>query len=197
MKWFKIKKNNILKLIIFIIMLILFIYLGTRNYNVTILDNERFALEYKDISKNNCFIYKHSEEILDIIKNKSGIIFMGFSNNIWSHYYAEYLNEMASVNDVSEIYYYDFYKDRKINNKTYLKIVDTLQDYLIMNDVKESDITAPMVVIVKDSKIIYVNNDIAFLKGNKNPTDYFNDYERNILKAEFNVAIKEYLEEGK
>lgn len=190
------KKKNILKLILFIIMIYLFIILGTKDYTKNIADNEKFSLEYKDITKNNVFKYYNNEKTLELLNSKSGILFMGFKNNIWSHYYAEYLNEIAYINNIEEIYYYDFYKDRKLNNKIYLKIVERLKDYLKKSDEGVFNLEAPLVVIINNGEILYVNNDISTLKGNISPENYFNEYEENMLKISFDREFKNYLEKG-
>ncbi len=193
MKWLEKKKKNILKLILFIFMIYLFILLGTKSYDIEISDNIRFANEYKDISKNNIFIYTNENQVLEILNGKSGILFMGFSSNIWSHYYAEYLNEMGIQNGIKEIYYYDFYKDRQVNNKIYNQIVDKFKNYLPMKDSGYKELCAPIVTIVKNGEIIYFNNDICELKGDILPEDYFTDYQKNLVKNIFNTALQSYL----
>jgi hypothetical protein len=192
MKKESILKNGI-KLIIFIVMIILFIYFGTKDYEVKVTDNIKFSNEYKDISKNNIFVYAKEQEILDIFNNKSGIIFMGFSSNIWSHYYADYLNQIAILNGIDKIYYYDFKSDRELYNTTYASIVNKLVDYLEISDVGKRSINAPTIVIVKNGEIIYFDDEVTDIKGNVNPEDYFTDYKKNLLMANLDNAIKEYL----
>lgn len=185
--------ENIIKLFLFVVMLFLFIYLGTRDYKTTISDNLRFSNEYKDISKNNVFKYVGEHEVLEILNGKSGILFFGFPSNIWSHYYADYLNEVAIRNGITEIYYYDFKKDRTMNNVTYNNIVLKLKDYLVTTDLENRDLVAPTVVFVKSGSVIYFGDEIAYLKGDITPEDYFNDYQKSAVKLNFDVAIKNYL----
>lgn len=171
----------------------MFIYLGTKDYSVDIEDNVKFSNEYKDISKNNIYVYAKEHEVLEMLNGKSGIIFMGFSSNIWSHYYADYLNQVALTNGIDKIYYYDFKKDREMNNSTYLNIVKKLSDYLNVTDTGNSDLVAPTILIVKDGEIIYYDAEISTIKGNITPEEYFNDYKKNLLMANIDNAIKEYL----
>ena len=112
-------------------MVYLFAYLGTKEYKTEVTDNVRFSNEYKDISKNNLYVYANENKILDILNGKSGILFMGFPSNIWSHYYAEYLNEVALRYEIKEIYYYNFSKDRQMNNNVYNTIVNKLKEHLL------------------------------------------------------------------
>lgn len=191
------KNKKLIKTIIsffaFVIMIILFIYFGTKDYNIEVTDNVRFSNEYKDISKNNIFIYTKEHEILDILNNKSGVIFMGFASNIWSHYYADYLNEIAKTNEIDKIYYYDFKKDREMNNGTYVKIVKKLRDYLCMTDTGNFDLVAPTIVIVKNGKIIYYDDEVSQIKGEVRPEAYFTDYKKNLFMANLDNVLKEYL----
>ncbi len=186
--------KNIVSFIIFIVMIILFIYFGTREYDVKIADNVKFANEYKDISKNNIFVYTKGHEVLDLLNN-DGILFLGFASNIWSHYYAEYLNEVAIENQISKINYYDFKKDRELNNAVYLNIVNKLKDHLYVSDTDNIDLTAPTIIIVKNGQILYFDATTNQITANIKPTDYFNDYKINLLKTNLNHAIKQYLGE--
>lgn len=195
MKWFYKNKKSILKFVIFAIMIYLFAYLGTKDYHNDVSDNVRFATEYKDITKNNVFAYVNENKVLDILNGKSGIVFMGFSSNIWSHYYAEYLNEVAIKKQVQEIYYYDFLKDRKLNNKVYNQIVNKLKDFLNFNDSGSMDLCAPTVVIVKNGEITYFENEICALKGEVKPENYFTDYRKNLIKSNFGIAIQAFIGE--
>lgn len=191
MKWLVKKKINILKFLIFGIMIYLFIVLGTKDYKTDVPDNIRFSNEFKDISKNNLYVYVNENKVLDLLSNKkSGILFMGFSTNIWSHYYADYLNEVALENSIEEIYYYNFSKDRHLNNKTYALIVSKLKDYLTFDDSGAMDLKAPTVLIIKNGKILYFDDEITHLKGEIKPEDYFTEYRKNIVKSNFEKAIK-------
>ena len=147
MKFLK-NKRNIIKLFIFVVMVYLFAYLGTKEYKTEVTDNVRFSNEYKDISKNNLYVYANENKILDILNGKSGILFMGFPSNIWSHYYAEYLNEVAVRYEIKEIYYYNFSKDRQMNNNVYNTIVNKLKEHLSFDDNVNIDLSATTVVIV-------------------------------------------------
>ena len=100
-----------------------------------------------DASKNNLYVYANENKILDILNGKSGILFMGFPSNIWSHYYAEYLNEVALRYEIKEIYYYNFSKDRQMNNNVYNTIVNKLKEHLSFDDNGNMDLSAPTVVI--------------------------------------------------
>lgn len=186
-------KKNLIKLFLFIVMIYFFIVLGGKDYHTDVTDNVRFATEYKDISKNNIYKYIGEHEVMDILNGKSGILFMGFPSNIWSHYYADYLNEIAIYKGISEIYYYDFKRDRSLNNTTYHNIVNKLKSYLIFDDLGNVEIEAPTVVIVKDGTILYFDNEVQLIKGDITPEVYFTDYRKELVKSNFMKAIDTYL----
>ncbi len=193
-------KKNILKkticFILFIIMGYLFIYFGTKNYTKEVADNIRFSQEFSDVSENNLYKYINADQILDLINNQEdAIILMGFSSNTWSHKYASILNDVALLRKINKLYYYDFKKDRGLNVKTYNNIVKYLDDYLYINDTSEKDLSAPTIVIIKNGKILYFNNDIKTIKGNITADEYFDDYHKNLLINELDLAIKNYLGE--
>lgn len=186
------KEKKIIKFVIFAIMIYLFIILGAKEYHIDVEDNIRFTGEYQNVPKNNLYTYVNEDKVLEILNEESGIIFMGFPSNLWSHYYAEYLNEAAMNNQIKEIYYYNFFKDRQLNNKKYLMIVEKLKKYLVVNDRGERDIWAPTVVIVEKGNVLYFNNDMINIKGDIKPQDYFTDVRKNLLKNNFDVSIKMY-----
>lgn len=186
--------KKIISFFIFVIMICLFICLGTKNYNEEIADNLKFANEYKNVGKNNVFSYAKGHEVLDILNKKSGIIFMGFPDNLWSGYYAELLNEIVMANDLKKIYYYNFKADREIKNNTYLAIVEKLKDYLYITDTNINNLYAPSIIIVKDGKVIYYDDEISRIRGNVSPEEYFTDYKRNLFMANISNALSDFNE---
>ena len=188
--------KKIISLGLFAVMVYLFIYFGTKDYHLNIADNIRFSNDYKDISTNNIFKYAKSPEILDILNRRSGVIFMGFSSNIWSHYYADYLNEVGMASHIDKIYYYDFKSDRELNTNTYLSIVSKLKDYLYNTDTGKKDLFAPSILIVRNGKIIYYDDEVSMIKGNITPEEFFTDYKKNLLMENVRSALNEYLMEN-
>ena len=131
-------------------------------------NNKNFNEEYSLVDKDNVYRYINIDEVLDTF-NKSGIIFMGFKENIWSNYYAKYLNEVAKENNIKEILYYDIKKDRQTNNIKYKKLINLLEKYLMMNDEGNLYISVPYLVIIKDGKIMYTDNETSIINGNTTP----------------------------
>ena len=84
--------KKIISGIIFILLIIGFIYLGTRDYKKeTITDQEQFSNEFQEIDENNIFTYVNASKVYSTLRSGSAIIFMGYSTNIWAGYYANIL----------------------------------------------------------------------------------------------------------
>ncbi len=185
--------KKIISGIIFVILLIGFIVLGTKEYKTAEqTDNVIFSQEYEEIDENNIYTYTNASKVLQTLKGGNGIIFFGFKKDIWAGYYANILNEAAISLNVDEIYYYDFFEDRKNRNGTYESIVDLLSDYLITLDDGTKNIYSPSVVIVKDGKVVAFNDDTAIMRGKDLPEEYWTDYQKDIEKNKLITLINQY-----
>lgn len=188
------KVKRILQGLLFIIIIIGFIYIGTRDFNKDeVVDNERFDKDYVNVSKDNVFKYVSAVEVSAALKDNA-IIFMGYPENIWSGYYANILNQAAKDAGIKEILYYDFYQDRENKNATYQSIVLSLSNYLMTLDNGEQEIYAPSLVVVKNGKILAFDNETAFVKGNIEPKNYWTEYQIGIKYNNFLTMFKDYLE---
>ena len=154
-------------------------------------NNKNFNEEYSLVDKDNVYRCINIDEVLDTF-NKSGIIFMGFKENVWSNYYAKYLNEVAKENNIKEILYYDIKKDRQRNNIKYKKLINLLEKYLMMNDEGNLYISVPYLVIIKDSKIMYTDNETSIINGNTTPSLYWNQNNIDNFKDKINNYIVEF-----
>lgn len=184
------KKSSIMLIIIMAIIGAYLIY-NHFNKNENINNNKNFNEEYSLVSKENVYKYGNIDEVLDTF-NKSGIIFMGFKENTWSNYYAKYLNEVAKDNDIKKIIYYDIKKDRQSNNIKYKKLVNLLEKYLMMNDEGNLYISVPYLVIIKDGKIMYTDNETSIINGKTTPSLYWNQNNIDNFKDKINNYIVEF-----
>lgn len=188
------KFKRLFQVILFIVIIIGFIFIGTRDFTKkVVVDNERFDKDYVNVSKNNVFKYSDAVEIYSKLKSDNAIIFMGFPSNIWSGYYANILNEAAKDSGIKEILYYDFYQDRKNKNATYESIVLSLSNYLVTLDNGDKEIYAPTLIIVKDGQIIAFDSETSLVKGNITPEDYWTELQTGIKYNNFLTMFKEYL----
>ncbi len=179
----------------FIFLICSFIYLGTKDFNLPqtkLTDNEAFAMEY-GISKNNSFTYKTSKEIIDILKQGSGIILLSYPENKWSKNIAETLNSVGNENNIKEIYYYNFKKDKSNNNRFYVEITEFLKSYLPVIDMESIELRAPTVIMVKNGKILYYNDETSIVRGKETIEKYWTNERILNKKEEFQNAIKDFM----
>lgn len=193
-KMFKSRKQMVIYLLAFIIIISLFIYLGNKDYNKDVDDNVKFAQEFSIEDKDNVFKYTNHSQVYNIVSGNTGIVLMGHKNNIWLPYYANIVNDVAKEVGIDTIYYYDFLDDRNENNGTYEAIVNKLADYVTYNDVSKADLYSPTLVVVVGDEIIYYDDETAVMKGSISPDKYWNLFNVGMKKNELTVVFNEYIE---
>lgn len=172
------------KIIISLMLISAFILTGCQNKEKT--DAVKFKEEYENlnnqvvndkkyleltIDKKNPIKYKTAEEIVDIIKNKTGIIYLGYPECPWCRNAVPVLLEAAKQTGVNDIYYLNMYdiRDKKElkNGKVvtveegtegYKKILEALGDkasvYKDLNDESIKRIYVPLVIFVENGKVV-------------------------------------------
>ena len=125
----------------------------------------------------------------------TAVIFFAFPENMWSHTYADMLNEVAKYFGIEEIYYYNFKNDRSVNNSYYENIVDQLDAYLPTLDTDIKNLYAPTLVLVKDGEIIAYDDETSILHGSLSVNDYWTMEKQEEKKVEFGVYFQKFLEE--
>ena len=172
-KMFKSKTQMIIYLIVFCLLIYAFIYLGKKDYNVKLPDNERFASEFSMVSEDNVFKYVSAVDARMVSRKAKGIVLFGTKNE-WVDYYAYMVNKIAKEVGIKEIYYYDFTKNRKDNNGTYEDIVKNLSEYVTYNDKGVAEIYAPSLLVVSNDKVLLFDSETSFIKGKTTPSEYWN-----------------------
>ncbi|MBR1414096.1 MAG: hypothetical protein IJ574_05470 [Bacilli bacterium] len=191
------KKYRGRKIVIFIILLIGFIYLGTIDYSKDANDNEKFSNEFNLVSKDNHFEYISASRVTTIMKKEQGIILFGFSGNEWTNYYASILNDVANELKIDKVYYYDIYNDRRSNNADYERVVANLSNELLSNDLSVQEIYAPSLLVVANNKILAYDDETSYRTGNIKPSDYWSEYQKDLKKKTLKVILQNYLDEIK
>ena len=181
------KKNKKLYTIIGIVVLVLACSIGFYKVFTSIenkeTDAEKFASEYS-IDNDNVFVYKTLEEINKILKNGTGIVYLGFPECPWCKGYVPYLNEVAKKAKLDKIYYFNILKDRKNNTDDYKKTVELLKDYLKYDDEGNKRIYVPAVIAVNKGKIVGFDDETAAdTKGYKTPKEYWENEDLEGLKT--------------
>lgn len=173
----KIFKNNtqmVIYIILFALLLFGFIYLGKKDYRENISDNEKFSTEFNMVASDNIYKYVNATDVRMIAHGKKGIVLFGTKNE-WVNYYAYIVNKVAKSVGISEIYYYDFFKNRTDNNGTYEDIVNSLSDYVTVNDRGKKEVYAPSLLVVSNDKVLLFDTETSFVSGNITPSKYWSD----------------------
>lgn len=173
-------KKKILLFGIFLIVAVICAYIKIQNKDVT--DAIKFKEEYEslnskdykniDISKDNPIKYSNYEEVVEILENGTGVIYLGFPECPWCRNAVPVLLEAATETGIETIYYYNAYsiRDKKHlddngniivddeGTEEYKKLVELLYDnlgvYEGLNDETIKRIYFPTVIFVKDGKVI-------------------------------------------
>ena len=180
-----------------IFMFVAFIYLGTKDYNVPVKDfndQENFTKDF-GITNENIYDYKTASEILEIMNTGTGVIFFAFPENEWSHTYASLLNDVAKYYGLNEIYYYNFFNDRIMNNSYYENIVKKLNAYLPVLDNGTRNIYAPSMIMVKNGEIIAYDDETSILHGDVTVDDYWTYERQENKRVQLGVYFEKFLEE--
>lgn len=183
-------KKKIVYFILYGLIIISFIYLGSKDYNKVTYQNdaERFYEEY-NIPKDNHFIYIGSTELIRRLKNDNSVIFIGDKENEWSKEYANILYEIKNDIKVENIYYYDARRVKMLMNRNYYDIIKALEGNLIETDDSNNNLFTPSLYIVKDGKIVFHDSTSAVVNNEDLVTDFWAQPKREIFKQKLIEAI--------
>ena len=186
------KKKNILLItvIILVILLIIVAFLLFNKSETVESDAKTFASEYTLVGEDNIFVYRSAEEIINILKNGTGIVYLGFPECPWCQAYLPYLNDLAKDLHVEKIYYYNILEDRKNNTKEYQEMVKILSDYLQYDEEGNKRIYVPAIIAVNEGKIVGFDDETSLdTNGLDDPKEYWTDEEVKDLKSKLTGMI--------
>lgn len=187
------KKKRIMILVSVIILFmigVVSLVLFLKKEKKTVSDMEKFSAEYHEVAKNNVFVYRNIDEIINILEKGTGIVYLGFPECKWCQRYTKYLNEVAMDMGISKIYYYNIREDRKLNTENYQKIVSILENYLQNDEEGNKRIYVPSVIALKKGEIVGFDDETAWdTKGFETPDEYWNTDEVNDLKEKLEKMI--------
>ena len=129
--------------------------------NNEITDALKFAEEYTLVPDDNVFVYSDVDEIIDILENGTGVVYLGFPECQWCDLYVVYLNEVAKENGILEIHYYNIREDRSNNTENYQKIVALLEDYLEDDEDGNPRIYVPAVIFMNNGEIVGFDDETS------------------------------------
>lgn len=185
---------TLLAIVIVLVGVIIFLNIKKKNEDNSITDAKKFSEEYK-ISEDNVFVYRNSDEILKIMKNGTGVVYLGFPECPWCSAYVVYLNEVAKENHLDKIYYYNILEDRKNNTEFYKEVIKLLSGNLQYDDEGNERLYVPNVSFHVKGKII--GNDYETSKDThdlKDPKDYWTNEEISELKSTLTKYTKEVVD---
>lgn len=187
------KKKRIMILVSVIILFmigVVSLVLFLKKDKKTVSDMEKFSAEYHEVAKNNVFVYRNIDEIINILEKGTGIVYLGFPECKWCQRYTKYLNEVAMDMGISKIYYYNIREDRKLNTENYQKIVSILENYLQNDEEGNKRIYVPSAIALKKGEIVGFDDETAWdTKGFETPDEYWNTGEVNDLKEKLEKMI--------
>lgn len=187
------KKKNIILLVGAILLVIVFavgIILNLDNNPKEKTDGEKFSEEYTEVTKDNLFVYRSINQIINILENGTGVVYLGFPECPWCQRYTKYLNEVAKDMGIEKIYYYNIREDRTNNTDKYLKIVSILKEYLQYDEEGNKRIYAPSIITLKKGEIVGFDDETAWdTNGFSKPDDYWTEEEVKELKTKLEKMI--------
>lgn len=188
-------KKMILVLILSAIMLVLSI---SYKKEEIISDNIKFKKEYSEVSSDNVFVYKNIDEIIKIMENGTGVVYLGFPECPWCQEYVKYLDEVAKEVGINKIYYFNILEDRKDNTEGYQKIVSILEDYLQYDDEGNKRVYVPNVSFHIKGEVIGVDYETSLDTHDlTDPKEYWTEDEVSDLKETlYDLMMKVYSKES-
>lgn len=146
---------------------------------------DKFISEYTLLEENHVFKIINIDEAINILNNKTGIIFFCNPGSNWCQHYAKILDDTAIENDIENIYYVDIKDDRSINSNKYRKVVTIMQDYLDSDDTGNKRLSMPNLTFIKEGQIIANDNRTSLVSSDTTPEEYWT--RENILTFKNNI----------
>lgn len=182
------------KILLLIPIMFIFLLVGC-NKNEEETDSQKFAKEYTQVTDDNYFVYRNSEEIIKILEHGTGAVYIGFPECPWCQAYVPMLNEVADIEGLEKIYYYNILEDRKDNTDNYKKIVSLLNEHLQYDDEGNKRVYVPAVIVVSEGEIIGFDDETSYdTKGFEDPADYWTNEEVSDLKMKLTDMISQVVD---
>lgn len=158
-------------------------------------DSKKFASEYTQVQEYNVFTYRSEDEIIKILEHGTGIVYLGFPECPWCQAYVPILNEVADIEGLDKVYYYNILKDRQDNTEFYQKLVSILSDNLRYDEEGNKRIYVPAVISVVEGKITGFDDESSYdTLGFNDPKDYWTEERIKNLKLKLTNMISPVVE---
>ena len=159
--------KKLLKFIIFVLLIIAFIYFGTRNYKV----NNSKKVSEKNASSillNGNYVFdeiNHSKLLNKLSTKNDCIVYVCVDGNKLCTKYGLLIDEVAKTFDIKSIYYYDIKEDREKNNGTYQKIISKLSNYVLTDDLGKQNLYSPTLIFIKNGVVYSFDDSLSINHG--------------------------------
>ena len=191
------------KIIIGIIILLVLVAIGISLFFLfrdeeepEVSDAQKFASEYTQVTSDNVFLYRNASEIIRILENGTGVVYLGFPECKWCQKYVTYLDEVAKENDITRIYYFDILDERSENTEEYQKIVSLLEEYLPYDAEGNKRVYVPAVIVVDGGEIVGFDDETSLDTHDlDDPEEYWTEEEVNDLMDKL-ATMFDYVNDG-
>ncbi len=131
--------------------------------------------DYTMITGKNLLDNKSVDEIVNILNNKTGVVFICNPKSDWCQYYAYLLNDVAIDRGIDKIYYTNIAEERNMNSNKYQRLVNALKDYIYTDDTNTKRVYMPNMTVVKDGKILANDNETSIITSGITAQEYWNE----------------------
>jgi thiol-disulfide isomerase/thioredoxin len=221
------KKNIIINLFLLFLLITVTGCFNKKVEDKQLSDAEKFKEEYEtlngqensnnqkyleiNIDEKNPIKYSSADEIVDVIENKTGIIYLGYPECPWCRNAVPVLLEAAKQIGIDTIYYLNMHdiRDKKSldddgniiieeeGTEDYKKLLEALGDnasiYEGLNDDSIKRIYVPLVIFVKDGKIIKTHE--STVESQEDPYVSLDESQTKELLSIYKDAIHEMLDD--
>lgn len=140
------------------------------------------------ISEENPIVYAGFDEIMEILKNGTGIIYFGFPTCPWCRNIVPVLIDAAKEQNIDKIYYLDPSSIRDNGTDQYEQLKSYLSNYLEVNSSGEKTLYVPDVYFVKYGKI--VGHHLGSVNSQTSAYTPLTDIQHSELKLIYQNLIK-------
>ena len=143
---------------------------------------DMFSSEYSLVGEDNIFSYSSIDEILSILSEKTGVIFLCTPDSDWCQYYSKYLNETLKDAGIEKIYYLNIKDERDMNTAKYQKLLEKLENYVYKDDSNNTMIFMPDLTFVRNGVIVAHDNDTSLIASDVIASEYYTQAKINDFK---------------
>lgn len=171
------------------ILLVLCIMLltGCGKEEVVYTDGAKFEQEYEALNDNGIVVdidsdvnikYLELSEVVDFLENKTGVIYFGFPKCPWCRNIIPVLLDVATDNN-QIVYYFNPQDVRGTDNEEFDKVMEILDEYLLVNSDGEKTLYVPDVYFVKEGNI--VGHYLGSVSSQTNPYENLTETQKEEL----------------